>query len=84
MDTHLFDRAIGTEDQVKVDRIREGEALVINVGTAVTAGATNSVKGDKVEVTLKRPVCANKGDRVTISRRIGDNWRLIGFGIIKG
>jgi len=84
MDTRLFDRAIGTEDQVKVDRIREGEALVINVGTAVTAGATNSVKGDKVEVTLKRPVCANTGDRVTISRRIGDSWRLIGFGIIKG
>jgi len=84
MDIHLFDKVIGTEEQVKVDKIREGEALVINIGTAVTAGATSSVKGDSIEVTLKRPVCANIGNRASLSRRVGDSWRLIGYGIIKG
>ena len=36
-----------------------------------------------VSVTLKLPVCADKGDRVALSRRVGARWRLIGFGIIQ-
>jgi len=31
---------------------------------------------------LKLPICADKGERVAISRRIGARWRLIGYGII--
>jgi translation initiation factor 2 subunit 3 len=33
-------------------------------------------------VNLKLPVCADKGTRVAISRRIEGRWRLIGYGII--
>ncbi|MBI4149477.1 hypothetical protein HY491_03440, partial [Candidatus Woesearchaeota archaeon] len=29
------------------------------------------------------PVCAEKGSRVTISRRIGNRFRLIGYGILQ-
>jgi len=32
---------------------------------------------------LKLPVCADKGARVTISRRIGNRFRLIGYGLIE-
>src|SRR3989338_2780391 len=32
---------------------------------------------------LKKPICANPGDRITISRRVGDRFRLIGYGILK-
>jgi len=35
-----------------------------------------------IHLKLKIPVCAHKEDRVTISRRFGARWRLIGFGNI--
>ena len=56
---------------------------MINVGTATTIGVVTSSKKNKVDVTLKLPVCASSGDRVALSRRVGARWRLIGYGIIK-
>ncbi|MCZ2845978.1 MAG: hypothetical protein O2U61_05705, partial [Candidatus Bathyarchaeota archaeon] len=31
----------------------------------------------------KRPICALINNKVAVSRRMGDSWRLIGFGTIK-
>ncbi|MFQ6076948.1 MAG: translation initiation factor IF-2 subunit gamma [Candidatus Bathyarchaeia archaeon] len=84
LDIQLFDRAIGTEDLIKVERIRTKEALVLNVGTAVTSGIVTSARRDIAEISLTRLVCAEPGNRVAISRRIGDSWRLIGYGIVRG
>ncbi len=55
---------------------------MINCGTTTTIGVVTKVKGN-VQVTLKLPVCADKGDRVALSRRVGARWRLIGYGIIQ-
>jgi translation initiation factor 2 subunit 3 len=82
LETQLFETAVGAPDLVKVEPIRQGEALRLNVGTAVTLGPVISVKGGRVDVDLKRPVCAAPGSRVAITRRIGDRWRLIGSGTI--
>lgn len=83
LDTKLFEVAVGAPEITPVDKIKMNEALRLNVGTAVTLGTVSSVRGDLVEVKLKRPVCTQSGGRVAISRRIADRWRLIGFGIIK-
>jgi len=80
---HLFKKAIGTEELVKIDKIRTNENLVINVGTAVSSGVVTSARDDVVELSLRRPVCAEPKDRAAISRRLGESWRLIGYGIIK-
>ncbi|MBI2937654.1 MAG: translation initiation factor IF-2 subunit gamma [Thaumarchaeota archaeon] len=82
LDTQLFKTAVGAPDMAKVEPIRPGEALRLNVGTGVTLGPVKSVKGNRVEVELKRPVCAAPGSRVALTRRIGDRWRLIGSGTI--
>ena len=58
------------------------EMLMLVVWTAVTVATVTSARDDIVEVKLKRPVCAEKGDRVAISRRVGGRWRLIGAGTI--
>jgi len=79
----LFERAMGTEEMLVVEKIRRNEALVLNVGTSVTAGVTTSVRDDVAEISLRRPICAESEARVAISRRIGDSWRLIGFGMIR-
>jgi translation initiation factor 2 subunit 3 len=34
-------------------------------------------------VSLKIPVCAEKGQRIALSRKILGKWRLIGFGVIE-
>jgi len=44
----------------------------------------SSIKNEMLEVPLKRPVCADVGDRVAVSRRIADKWRLVGYGVVKG
>jgi len=31
---------------------------------------------------LRLPICASKGGRITLSRRIGARWRLIGYATI--
>ena len=77
----LFDTAVGTQDMVKVDPIRNKEPLRINVGTAATLGTVSNVKDGKVEIKLRKPVCLMPDSRVAISRRITDRWRLIGAGV---
>ena len=78
----LFDTAVGTKELVKVEPIKLGEILRLNIGTAVTLGVVEKVKGDEVSIKLRRPVCALNNSRVAISRRIGDRWRLIGSGTL--
>jgi len=81
METHLLDRVVGTKEERDVAPIKLKEPLMINCGTTTTIGVVTKVKGN-VFVALKLPVCADKGDRVALSRRVGARWRLIGYGII--
>ncbi|HZD12611.1 MAG TPA: translation initiation factor IF-2 subunit gamma, partial [Candidatus Binatus sp.] len=83
MDVKLFELAIGTEQLVPVQKVKTNEPLVLNVGTAVTSGIVSSAREDIVEVTLKKPICADPGSKAALSRRIGESWRLIGFGTIR-
>jgi translation initiation factor 2 subunit 3 len=83
-DVTLFERAVGTEQLVPVDKIKTNEPLVLNVGTAVTSGVVTSAREDIVDISLKKPVCPMPSFKIAISRRIGDSWRLIGFGALKG
>jgi translation initiation factor 2 subunit 3 len=82
IEVELFERAIGTKDLQEVQKIRTNEALVLNAGTAVTAGVVTSARDDVADISLRRPICTEVNTRVAISRRIGEGWRLIGFGKI--
>jgi translation initiation factor 2 subunit 3 len=84
VDTHLFERAVGTKELMQVDKIRKGETLLLDVGTTITVGTVVSVKEDAATLQLGRAVCAEEGFRTAISRKIAGRWRLIGYGIIKG
>lgn len=83
LDVYLLERAVGTAEQVKVERIKPNETLMLNVGTATTIGIALPLHGDEVKVKLRRPVCAERGARVAISRQIGGRFRLIGYGMIR-
>jgi len=83
MKTNLLERVVGTKEERDVDPIKSSEPLMINIGTTTTIGVVTSARKKEVDVKLKLPVCAEEGQRVALSRRVGARWRLIGYGIIK-
>lgn len=83
METKLLPRVVGINDESAVEPIRSSEPLMLNIGTATTIGVVTSARAVDAEVKLKRPVCADKGAHIAISRRVGARWRLIGSGILK-
>jgi translation initiation factor 2 subunit gamma (aeIF-2g) len=86
MEVDLLDRVVGAEGEeaTAVEPVSTGEPLMMIVGTAKTVGSVTSARGDEAEVSLKRPVCAPKGAKIAINRRVGARWRLIGVGTLDG
>lgn len=84
LDVQLFEKVVGTELAVPVEKIRTNEPLVLNVGTTVTSGLVTSARENLADITLRKPVCVEPTSKVAISRRIAESWRLIGFGTLRG
>lgn len=63
--------------------LRMGEPIVVSAGTATSVGAIVKLKGGIVTIKLKRAICAEKKSKTAITRRLGQRWRLAGFGILK-
>ncbi len=76
---HLLDRVVGTKENLKVEAIKKGETLLLNVNSAATVGVVDEIRKDHIHVKLKIPVCVAKEDRFTISRILGGRFRLIGY-----
>jgi len=54
----------------------------MNIGTATTWGSVIQ-PGKNITINLKKAISARKGSKVSISRKIGSRWHLIGYGKIK-
>jgi len=84
LDVHLLQRVVGTIEEKAVEPIKTNEPLMLTVGTATTVGVVTESHNGTVGVHLKRPVCAEEGQRIAISRRVdGGRWHLIGYGEIQ-
>jgi len=82
LSVNLFDSAVGITEDTKVLPIQKEELLRLNIGTAPILGKVSQIKGETVEIDLRRPACIFENENVAISRRISDRWRLIGAGIV--
>jgi translation initiation factor 2 subunit 3 len=71
----------GSADPVRP--LQPGEMLMVNASTATSVGVVSFVKSTKAILDLRLPICASQGGRITLSRRIGARWRLIGYANIK-
>ncbi|PWR71943.1 translation initiation factor IF-2 subunit gamma [Methanospirillum lacunae] len=78
----LMERVVGANSELDIEPLKAREPLMLSVGTAVTVGLVTNTKKDAAEVTLKRPVCAEIGSPIAISRQVGGRWRLIGMGML--
>lgn len=82
LEVSLFDSAVGTTEDIKVQPIQSGELLRLNIGTAPVLGKVTKARSKNIEVELRRPACVFTGGNVALSRRISERWRLIGAGIV--
>jgi translation initiation factor 2 subunit 3 len=80
---NLLERVVGSKEELKVEPIKMNDPLMLTMGTARTVGMVTLSKGNKVSVNLKLPVCADKGEKVAISRQVLGRWRRIGWGSIQ-
>lgn len=78
----LMERVVGSDEEQETEPLKQREPLMLSVGTAVTVGIIQNTRKGAVEVVLKRPVCAEIGSPIAISRQIGGRWRLIGMGTL--
>jgi len=83
MRTHLLKKVVGLNEEVTVENVKTNEPLMLSAGTATTVGVVKSGRDEISQVSLKIPICAEKGQRIAISRRIAGKWRLIGYGIVE-
>jgi translation initiation factor 2 subunit 3 len=83
LETHLLDRVVGSKEDLEVKPVAKKEILMLNVNSTATVGVVASLSKGVIECILKKPICAEVGARVTISRRLGNRFRLIGYGILK-
>ncbi len=82
LNVHLLQRVVGTQEELQVEPIKMSEPLMLNANSAATVGIVVELRKNKIKCKLKLPVCADVDSRVTISRRIGNRFRLIGYGEI--
>ncbi len=82
LEPYLFQFVVGTKEKLKLEPFKQYEPLMVNIGTATTVGVIQSA-GKVLRMTLRRPVIANKGDKVALARQVQARWHLIGYGIIK-
>ena len=83
LEPHLLGHVIGTKEEIKVEPIKKGEPLMLNVNAMTTAGIVVNLEKNKIHIKLKRPVCAEVDSKIAISRRLGTRWRLVGWAFIK-
>ncbi len=77
--TNILKRVIGTKEELEVEPIKLSESLMFTIGTTKTVGIVSQI-GKQTKIRLKLPICADKGDRLAISRQVAGRWRLIGWG----
>jgi len=71
------------DDASPIVPLRPNEMLMVNVATATSVGVVSNTGKGKATLNLRLPICADEGQRISLSRRVGSRWRLIGHGTIE-
>src|SRR3989338_4963833 len=79
----LLERVVGMEEKLAVDPVKMGEPLMLNVNSAATVGIVNEIRKWAVRCKLKLPVSCDVSARLTVSRWIGNRFRLFGYAEIQ-
>jgi translation initiation factor 2 subunit 3 len=83
LEVHLLERVVGSQEELAVEPIKINEVLLLNVNGGKSTGFVYELGKNIIKCKLKIPLCADVTDKVTISRRVGTRFRLIGYAMIK-
>jgi len=75
----------------KIERLLESnqkplaisENVVLIIGTAANIGTITKIKGNEIDIVLKKDAVYYPKEKIAISRLINNRWRLSGYGEIK-
>ena len=84
LELELLEKMVSGGEESAIRPLQPNEMLMVNSATATSVGTVANIKGKKATLNLRLPICAKTGSRITLSRRVGSRWRLIGHGSIKG
>ena len=85
LELELLEKMVSGDDiEGGIRPLQPNEMLMVNSATATSVGTVANIKGKKAKLALRLPICAKEGSRITLSRRVGSRWRLIGHGTISG
>ena len=62
--------------------MRDGEPLLLGVGTATVVGYIKKMKRDNLEIDLNHPICAEPGAKIAVLRNMDKRWRLTGYALV--
>lgn len=83
----LLRRLLGVKTEnkksAKVEKLGNGEILMVNIGSTTAGAKVVGVKADMAKLALTTPACTEVGEKIALSRRIAKHWRLIGWGSIQ-
>ncbi len=82
-EVELFEYVVGTDQTIKVEPLRKGEMIQVILGPAPRPAVVRDIKDGIATIELAREAVAEEGRRLTISRKISDRRRLIGYGVVK-
>lgn len=72
------------ENEGKVTKLSKGGTVKLNIASSAATGTIRKVRNGIAEIELAEIVCADVGEKVSLSRKIGRHWRLIGSGKVAG
>jgi translation initiation factor 2 subunit 3 len=82
LNARMLERVVGAKEELKMEPIKAGDVVMLTTGVVRTVGAVTQAGGERIDISLKMPVCTDKGERVAISKQILGRWRLVGWGEI--
>jgi len=65
---------------VNLGGLKEGEPIVVNAQTATTVGVVVKIHKGNVTIKLKKPIILEKDYKIAVSKKVGQRWRLAGWG----
>lgn len=83
LEVHLLERVVGSKEELTTQPLKVSEPLMINAWTSRSVGIITKIVDKNMHMVLKLPICTSRDAHIVLSRRIGQKWRLIGYGIIK-
>ncbi len=85
VEAKFFKKIVGTKEEMSIIKPKRGDFIQLNVGTATVPAVLKEIsQEDEMKLLLRIPAAAELDHRVAISSRIGNRWRLIGYGHVRG